>query len=58
MQKKKEKKIQQKVNGFLDNLICCGKGKFALLLPEYTYLAVNVLSSCPKIADLIKNNFF
>ena len=43
---------------FLDNLIWIGNGKFSLLLPEYSYLAVKVLTSSPKISDLIKNSFF
>ena len=30
------KKILQKVYGFLDNLISIGKGKFSLLLQEYS----------------------
>ena len=33
--KKKKKKMQQKVYGFLDNLIRIGTGKFSLLLREY-----------------------
>ena len=35
-----------------------GNDKLSLLLPEYSQLAVNVLTSSPKISDLIKNNFF
>ena len=50
--------MPQKVSGFLDNLIWIGKGKFSLLLREYSQLAVNVLTSSSKISDRIKNNFF
>ena len=50
--------ITQKVNWFLNNLIRIGNGKFSLLLGEYWELAVNVLTSNPKISDLIENNFF
>ena len=56
--KKKKEKMEEKVYGFLDHLICIVKGKFSLLQPEYTYLAVNVLTSSPKISDLIQNSFF
>ena len=52
-----KRKIEEKVYGFLDNLIWIGNGKFSLFLREYSKLAVNVLSSSPKISDLIKNNF-
>ena len=31
-----QKKMQQKVYGFLDNLIWIGNGKFSLLLREYS----------------------
>ena len=55
---KKKEKMRQKVYGLLDDLIFIGKGQFSLLLREYLYLAVNVLTSSPKISDLIKNNFF
>ena len=51
-------KIQQKIYGFLDNLIWIGSVKFTILLREYSRSAVNVLSSSSKISDLIKNNFF
>ena len=54
---KKKEKMRQKVYGLLDDLIFIGKGQFSLLLREYLYLAVNVLTSSPKISDLIKNNF-
>ena len=33
---KNAKKMQQKINGFLDNLIWIGNGKFSLLLREYS----------------------
>ena len=56
--KKKKEKMEEKVYGFLDNLICIVNGKFSLLQPEYSYLAVNVLTSSPKISDLIQNSFF
>ena len=48
----------QKIYSFWDSLIWIGYGKFSLLLPEYSQLAVSVLTSSPKISDLIKNNFF
>ena len=53
-----EKTMQQKYYDILDNLIWIGNCKFSLLLQEYSYLGVNVLSSSPKISDLIENNFF
>ena len=56
--KKKKKKNQERIYGFLDNLMSIGIGKFSLLLREYWQLAVNVLTNCPKISDLFKNNFF
>ena len=37
--------MQQKIDGFLDNLIWIGNGKFSLLLREYSLLAVNVLKA-------------
>ena len=43
---------------FLDNLTWICDGKFSLLLREDSQLAVKVLTSSPKILDLIKNNFF
>ena len=55
---KKKKKMQQKVYGFIDNLIWIGNGKFSPLLWEYWYFPVMVLSSSPKISDLIEINFF
>ena len=54
---KKKEKMGQKVYGLLDDLIFIGKGQFSLLLREYLYLAVNVLTSSPKISDLIKRVF-
>ena len=33
---KNAKKMQQKIDGFLDNLIWIGNGKFSLLLREYS----------------------
>ena len=51
------KKMQQKTSVFLVNLISIGNGKFSLLIQEYLQLAGNVLSSSPKISDLIKINF-
>ena len=50
--------MQKKIYGFLDDLILIGKGHFSLFLREYLYLAVNMLTSSPKISDLNKNNFF
>ena len=55
---KNAKKLPQNIDGFLDNLISDGNGKFSLLIREYSKLAVNVLSSSLKISDPIKNNFF
>ena len=54
----KKEKWKKKFMVFLDNLIWIGNGKFSLLLPEYSYLEVKVLTSSPKISDLIKNSFF
>ena len=48
--------MQQKIYGFLDNLIWIGNGKFSLLLWEYSQLALNVLTRSREISDLIKNN--
>ena len=48
----------QKIYGFWDILHKLGNGKFSLLIREYSYLAVNVLSRIPKTSDLIKNNLF
>ena len=48
----------EKIYGFSDSLIYFGNGKFALLIREYSWLGVNVLSSSPKISDPIENNFF
>ena len=42
----------------LDNSIGIGNDKFSLLLWEYSQLAVDVLTSSPKLSDLIRNNFF
>ena len=33
---KKQKKMPQKINNFLDNLAELGNGKFSLLIPEYS----------------------
>ena len=55
---KNAKKVQQNIDGFSDNLIKVGNGKFSLLIREYSKLTVNVLSSSLKISDPIKNNFF
>ena len=55
---KKKKKNWQEIFGFLDNMISIGNVKLSLLIREYSQLAGNVLSSSPKISDLIKNNFF
>ena len=53
-----QKKVQQRFYGFLDNLAEFGNGKLSLLIREYSQLAVNVLSTSPKISDLFKNNLF
>ena len=50
--------MQQKIDGFSDNLISIGNFKFSLLLRKYSKFGVNVLSKRPKILDQIKNNFF
>ena len=47
----------EEVYVFLDNLIWSGNGKFSLLLREYSWFQGNLLSSTPKISDLIENNF-
>ena len=46
---KKKEKMRQKVYGLLDDLIFIGKGQFSLLLREYSYLPVKLLTSSPKI---------
>ena len=51
------KKMQQSIDGFSEQLIWIGKCKFSPLIREYSYFAVTVLSSRPKIPDLIKNSF-
>ena len=50
--------MSQKNYVFFDNLISIGLGKFSLFLREYWELAANLLSTIPKILDLIKNKFF
>ena len=55
---KNAKSISERVYSFLDNLIWMGNRKFSLLLREYSYFPVNVLSTRPKISELIENNFF
>ena len=50
--------MQQKFDGFLDNLIWVGNGKFSLLLREYAQFPGNMLSTSPKIWNMIENNFF
>ena len=52
------KKMIANFFGFLDNLIWIRNRKFSVLLREHSYFPVNVLSSIPKISDLIENNFF
>ena len=54
---KLQKKNPKKIYDVLDNLIWIGNGKFSLLLPEYSQLAINVLTTSLEISDLIKNNF-
>ena len=54
----KKKKMHLKTYCLLDNLIRIRNGKFSLLLHQYSYLGVNMLTSSPKISDVIKNNFF
>ena len=58
MQQQKKKNKGAKIYGFIDNLIWIGNGKFSPLLWEYWYFPVKVLSSSPKISDLIEINFF
>ena len=53
-----QKKMQQKIYGFSDSLIYVGNCKFSLLIREYSYFGVNVLSSSIKISDPIENKFF
>ena len=50
--------MSEKIYGFSDSLIYPGNGKFSLLIREYSYFGVNVLSRSPKISDPIENNFF
>ena len=49
--------ITQNVYGFWDNLIWIGNYKFFVLQREYPWFPAIVLSSSPKISDLIENNF-
>ena len=51
-------KISENVFSFEDNCIVTGSGKLSALVREYMYLAVNVLTSSPKISDMTKNDFF
>ena len=46
----------QEVYAFIDNLIWIGNRKFSLLVGENSQFPVMVLSSRPKISELIKNN--
>ena len=50
--------MSQKIDGFSDNLIYVGNGKFSLLIREYAKLAVKVWSSSLKLFESNKNNFF
>ena len=50
--------MSQKIFSFSDSLIYVGNSKFSLLIGEYSYFGVNVLSSGPKVSDPIENNFF
>ena len=43
---------------FSDNFIWIGGSDFSLLLRDYMQLAVNVLTSSPKISELTKSAFF
>ena len=54
---KNAKKMLQKIQGFSNNLIYVGNGKFSVLIREYSYFGVNVLSGSPKISDPIENIF-
>ena len=56
--KKRKKKKSTKFSDFLDNLISIGTGKLTQLLRDYSQLAVKVLTSNPKISDMIKYIFF
>ena len=51
-------KNQENNFSFPDNWIWNGSWKLSFLLPEYSHLAVNVLTGNPKVSDLTKNNFF
>ena len=50
--------IAKQVYCFLDHLISICNAKFSLLLQEHSQFPINVLSSSPKISNLIENNFF
>ena len=54
---KNAKKMWEKIFGFSDSLIYVGNCKFSLLIREYSYFGVNVLSGSPKISDPIENIF-
>ena len=49
-------KKQQNVFAFLQNCIWIGNGLFSLSWWKYSSSSVNVLTSSPKILDLIKND--
>ena len=49
-------KKQQNVFDFLGNCIWIGNGKFSLSWWKFSSSSVNVLTSSPKILDLIKND--
>ena len=51
-------KWQKFVFNFEDNFVSIGSNKFSVLLPEYWYLAVNLLRSSPQILNRTKNVFF
>ena len=55
---KNAREMSEKCYGFSDNLISIGNFKFSLLQREYSQLVLNVLSSSPKISDLMKKKFF
>ena len=55
---KNAKKMSQKIYSLSDSLIYFGYSKFSLLIREYSYFGVNVLSSSIKISDPIENKFF
>ena len=55
MNSKNAIKLQKNFSGFWDSCIWIGSEKFSLFLPEYSYLAVNVLTNLLIQMVILKN---